>query len=233
MSKSEQAALIAKAMHDRVARAAANRNAQEKRKAAGYVRIEKTVPARIVPQLRDVIGEVLAAQFAGNNFALRVFDPLVPGEDHNDPGSSSLDGNSDPSQEEQALSSFRNRDSSAKKCAQNARRRARAAAQGKIRATFQIPVSLRGEIQALLNRASAALEAGADVSVAVETPERAGRALTIEGNDAIPGAPTPPKETRRYHNSREHPLPDLLDTNDAGEHALFWDIKAADAGDRI
>jgi hypothetical protein len=233
LSKSEAAQIIETALRARAQRAAANRMAQAKRKAAGVIRVERTLPAEIVTELRRIVGAVIAAHDAGDRIALRINLPIADSAGQTDHGIETRNNTTGKAKPEQVRST-QPMDRRAKKRAQTARRRARAAAEGKIRATFEIPAALRGELAALLDRAASALAQGANVSVEPD----------IAGHMAGPQAPsddTPPprpesqptlhhsdrRSDSPYQNRQETPLTDLFATENTKADTLFWDIKAA------
>jgi hypothetical protein len=229
LSKSEAAQLIETALRARAQRAAANRRAQAKRKAKGMIRIEQILPVEIVPELRRIVGAVIAAHDAGDRIALRIHLPNAEGAGQTDHGIDTRNDTTGKAQPEEAPSTLP-LDRRAKKRAQTARRRARAAAAGKTRATFEIPAILRGELSDLLDRAASALAQGGSVSV---EPDMAGPQAPSDDTSGM-GSPLRPnlhhpdqRSDSPYQDQLDTSLPDLFGTEHTKANALFWDIKAA------
>jgi hypothetical protein len=233
LSKSESAQIIETAIRTRARRAVANRAAQAKRAADGYVRIARTLPGAIVPELRRIVAAVIAAREVGERIALQIHLPIAESAGQTDQGIDTLNNTTGKAKPEQAPSTPP-LDRRAKKRAQTGRRRARAAAEGKTRATFEIPAALRGELTDLLDRAASALAQGASVSVEPD----------IAGHMAGPQAPsddTPRLGSRLrprlhdpdqlsdspYQDQQDTSLPDMFGTEHTKANSLFWDIKAA------
>jgi hypothetical protein len=231
LSKSEQADLIAKALRGSVARSEANRKAQAKRNANGDVRLERTVLSDIVPELRRIVSAVIAARVSGEKVVLRVPEPASLSYSQNSPDNDVpdlSDGSSDAPQVTAPNGSGSRR---AMKRAQTERRRGRAAAQGYIRATFQVPRVLRKDISAMVNRIAAALEYGAEVRLEIGTSEPEAPAAVAPIRQSTPSVPVKadrldPKT--QPPDAYDDPFRDVLNTTDAGTNTLFWDIKAAD-----
>jgi hypothetical protein len=156
-----------------------------------------------------------------------------PGAVQTDHGIDTLNDTTGKAQPEQAPSTLP-LDRRAKKRAQTARRRARAAAAGKTRTTFEIPATLRGELSDLLDRATSALAQGGSVSVEPDMAEHmAGlQAPSIDtprlGSQLRPDLDYPDQRSDSpYQDQQDTSLPDLFGTEHTKANALFWDIKAA------
>lgn len=75
LSKPQKEDLIDAALRLRDMRAAANRKAQVRLEADGYVRLERRVLSDIVLELRGIIAAVIAARIAGEEVVLHVLGP--------------------------------------------------------------------------------------------------------------------------------------------------------------
>jgi SPP1 gp7 family putative phage head morphogenesis protein len=197
------------------------------------IRVERTLPAEIVTELRRIVGAVIAAHDAGDRIALRINLPIADSAGQTDHGIETRNNTTGKAKPEQARSTPP-MDRRAKKRAQTARRRARAAAEGKTRATFEIPAALRGELTDLLDRAASALAQGANVSV---EPDIAGHMAGPQAPSDDTPPPGPESQPTLHHSDRrsdspyqkrqETPLTDLFATENTKADTLFWDIKAA------
>ena len=76
LTKAEKAALVEKALREKARRQDANRKARADRIANGRRRIEKTIPAHFLPEIRRLVAAVLAELEAGNEPRLRRGDPM-------------------------------------------------------------------------------------------------------------------------------------------------------------
>lgn len=145
LTKAEKAALVEKALREKARRQDANRQARADRIAKGRCRIEKTVPARFLPEIRRLVAAVLAELEAGREPQLRHGDPSPPAET-NAPGR--VD---DPGLTSAPPPGTRGLGPAGRKWAQAARRRERQRAAGKVRTTFDVPAELVTRIAGLVD----------------------------------------------------------------------------------
>jgi hypothetical protein len=230
LSKPQQADLIAKALQGSEARSEANRKAQAKREANEYVRLERTVLSDIVPELRRIVSAMIAARVSGEKVVLLVPDLALWRDGQNAPDNDVPDLSDGSSDALQITAQNGSGNQRAKKRAQTERRRARAAAQGYIRATFQVPRVLRKEISAMVNRIAAALEYGAEVRLEFETAEPEAPAFVAPIRHSTPSVPV--KADRLDSKTQppdayDDPFRDVFNKSESGTNSLFWDIKAA------
>lgn len=217
LTKAEKAALVEKALQEKARRQAANRQARADRIANGRRRIEKTVPASFLPEIRRLVASVLAELEAGNEPRLRRGDPVLAVQPSapdvvDEPGPTTAPPPGTP-----GLGPARRRR------AQAARRRARQRAAGLSRTTFDVPATLVNTVSELVDRMVSWMSDGVEVildlgQIPVETVPQ-DRVLE----------PNPKRSTVA------RVLDDLVKTEgDPGEgSALFEDIQAAARLDRV
>ena len=230
LSKPQKEDLIDEAIRLRDMRAAANRKAKAKREADGYVRLERSVLSDIVPELRRIIAPVIAARIAGEKVVLHVLGPASQRDGQYAPETDAPDLRDGSSEGQMVTVSKASGNRRAKKRAQTARRRARAAEQGYIRATCQVPRVWRKDIGAMVDRIATALEYGAEVRLEIGTSEpeaAAAVAPTRHCAPSVPAALDSPNTNGQPYEAHDDPFRDVLNTAGAGTNTLFWDIKAA------
>lgn len=157
LTKAEKAALVEKALREKARRQDANRQARADRIANGRRRIEKTIPAHFLPEIRRLVAAVLAELEAGNEPRLRPTAPLPPAQPIapdvvDEPGPTTA-----PPPGTRALGPAERRR------AQAARRRERQRAAGKVRTTFDVPAELVNTLSELVDRMVSWMSDGVEV----------------------------------------------------------------------
>jgi hypothetical protein len=161
LTKAEKAALVEKALREKARRQDANRKARADRIASGRRRIEKTIPARYVPEIRRLVASVLAELDAGREPRLRRGDPVpaVPPSAPDvveEPGTTTAPPPGTPGL-----------GPAGRRRAQTARRRERQRAAGKVRTTFDLPADLVTRISELVDQLVMWMSEGVEVILEV------------------------------------------------------------------
>lgn len=157
LTKAEQAALVEKALREKARRQAANREARADRIASGRRRIEKTVPASFLPEIRRLVASVLAELEAGNEprlcrgAALPSAEPSAP-DVVDEPGPTTAPPPGTPGL-----------GPTGRRRAQAARRRERQRAAGLSRTTFDVPATLVNTISEIVDRMVTWMSEGSQV----------------------------------------------------------------------
>lgn len=162
LTKAEKAALVEKALREKARRQGANRKARADRIANGRRRIEKTVPALFLPEIRQLVAAVLAELEAGREPRLRRGDPVPPTEP------SAQDVGDDPGPITAPPPGTRGLGPAARRRAQTARRRERQRAAGLSRTTFDVPATLVNALSELVDRMVAWMSEGVEVILDVK-----------------------------------------------------------------
>lgn len=227
ISKSVERALAAKKLREIELRKKYNRNADAKRRERGHIRFEKTVPDPFRDKLRGIVEAVIAMHQGGHDVQLtrhKKSVECVPSFPHS---ATEVDEEHPAESGSQAGASQRQVTSRSR---QNERRRARARQAGRRRATFEIPIELRAEISAILDRAIEDFFNGFDVTV---TPVLLDQVADLAQSDHEP--PTVPASslvapaqacmggTLSVRSALPSQADELCQTN---ENQLFWDIQA-------
>lgn len=159
LTKAEKAALVEKALREKARRQDANRKARADRIANGRRRIEKTIPARYVPEIRQLVAAVLAELEAGKEPRLRKGHPL-PSAAPSTPDVVDVPGpTTAPSPGTPGLGP------TGRRRAQAARRRERQRAAGLSRTTFDVPATLVNIISEIVDRMVTWMSEGKQVIV--------------------------------------------------------------------
>lgn len=161
LTKAEKAALVEQVLREKARRKAANEKARADRIANGRRRIEKTVPASFLPEIRRLVASVLADLEAGREPRLRRGDPVpaVPPSAPDvveEPGTTTAPPPGTPGL-----------GPAGRRRAQTARRRERQRAAGKVRTTFDLPADLVTRISELVDQLVMWMSEGAEVILEV------------------------------------------------------------------
>ena len=215
LTKAEQAALVEKALREKARRQGANRKARADRIANGRRRIEKTVPASFLPEIRRLVASVLAELEAGNEPRLRRGDPVTSVQ----PSAPDVVEESRPTTAPPPGTPGLG--PAGRRRAQAARRRARQRAAGKVRTTFDVPAELVNTVSKLVDRMVAWMSEGVEVILDL------GQVRT----GTVPTDRDPTEQVRAARPGGTHVarvLDDLVKPEgDPGEgSALFEDIQA-------
>lgn len=161
LTKAEKAALVEKALREKARRQAANRQARADRIANGRRRIEKTIPASFLPEIRRLVASVLAELDAGREPRLRRNDlvPSVP------PSAPDVVEESRPTIAPPPGTPGLG--PAGRRRAQAARRRERQRAAGKVRTTFDLPADLVTRISGLVDQLVMWMSEGVEVILEV------------------------------------------------------------------
>jgi hypothetical protein len=213
LTKAEKKHLLETALREKDRRRNANRKAREIRSAQGRHRLEKTVPAHHLAEIRRLVAAMLAELQAGREPRLRRGDPVPPAE----PGAPDVVDDSGPTTTPPpgtpGLGPV------GRRRAQAARRRERQRAAGLARTTFDVPAELVDRISKLIDRMVAWMSEGAQVIL---------EAGPVQSEVAIPEPMREPKPTR---TTVARVLEDLVanadDLVEQDTSPLFEDIKAA------
>ena len=211
LTKAEKAALVEKALLEKARRQAANEKARANRIANGRRRIEKTIPARYVPEIRQLVAAVLAELEAGKEPRLRQDHPLPSAAPSapdvvDEPGPSTAPPPGTPGL-----------GPAGRRRAQAARRRERQRAAGLSRTTLDVPATLVNTISEIVDRMVTWMSEGSQV-ILEDGPVH---------TDAVPLDPA--REPVPTCSRVGRILDDLVKTvRDPGEGSpLFEDIRAA------
>jgi len=217
LTKAEKAALVEQALREKARRQAANSRARADRIVNGRRRIEKTVPARFLPEIRRLVAAVQDELEAGRDPRLSRGDPVPPTEPSapnvaDEPGPTTAPPPGTPGL-----------GPAGRRLAQAVRRRERQRAAGLSRTTFDVPATLVNTVSDLVDRMVSWMSDGVEVildlgQIPVETVPQ-DRVLE----------PNPKRSTVA------RVLDDLVKTEgDPGEgSALFEDIQAAARLERV
>jgi hypothetical protein len=162
LTKAEKAALVEKALREKARRQAANRQARADRIANGRRRIEKTIPARYIAEVRRLVASVLAELDAGREPRLRRGDPVPLVQ----PSAPDVVDEPDPTTAPPPGTSGLG--PAGRRRAQAARRRERQSAAGKVRTTFDLPADLVTRISGLVDQLVMWMSEGVEVILDVE-----------------------------------------------------------------
>ena len=157
LTKAEKAALVEQVLREKARRQGANEKARADRIARGRRRIEKTIPARYVPEIRRLVAAVLAELEAGREPRVRPGDPLPSAEP------SAPDGVDDSGQTSAPPPGTPGLGPAGRRRAQTARRRARQRAAGLSRTTFDVPATLMKTLSELVDRMVSWMSEGVEV----------------------------------------------------------------------
>ncbi|OSQ57812.1 hypothetical protein MCRY_16485 [Marivita cryptomonadis] len=212
MTKAEKDALVEKALREKARRQGANRKARADRIANGRRRIEKTVPALFLPEIRQLVAAVLTELEAGREPRLRRGDPVPP------TGPIAQDVGDDLGPATGPPSGTCGLGPAARRRAQTARRRERQRAAGLSRTTFDVPTARVNTLSELVDRMVAWMSEGVQVILDVEA---------VSTELTSPGAVQAPNPSQSVV---ARVLDDMVThTGDWGEQdtsALFEDIQA-------
>ena len=164
LMKTEKAALVEKALQEKARRQAANEKARADRIANGRRRIEKTVPASFLPEIRRLVAAVLAELESGNEPRLRRGDPVPAVQ------SSAPDGGDEPGPTTVPPPGTPGLGPAGRRRVQTARRRERQRAAGKVRAAFDLPAELVNTLSELVDRMVSWMSEGVQVILDLEIP---------------------------------------------------------------
>lgn len=212
LTKAEQAALVEKALREKSRRQAANREARADRIANGRRRIEKTIPARYVPEIRQLVAAVLAELEAGKEPRLRKGHPLPSA------APSTPDVVDEPGPTIAPPPGTPGLGPAGRRRAQAARRRERQRAAGLSRTTFDVPATLVNTISEIVDRMVTWMSEGSQV-ILEDGPVH---------TDAVPLDPA--REPARTRTMIARVLDDLVKPErDLGGDVspLFEDVQAA------
>ena len=211
LTKAEKAALVEKVLREKARRKAANRQARADRIANGRRRIERTISARYIPEIRRFVAAVLAELEAGREPRWRPGDPLPSAEP------SAPDAVDDSGPTTAPPPGTPGLGPAARRRAQAARRRERQRAAGLSRTTFDVPATLVNTVSELVDQLVMWMSEGVEVILEVEQ-------IPVE---TVPQDPVLEPNPKRSTVARV--LDDLVKTEgDPGEgSALFEDIQAA------
>jgi hypothetical protein len=227
LSKHVQRVLAAQKLRDIEMRRQANSKAQLARRDRGRIRLEKTVPDQFRVALREIVKTVITLREAGHLVQLvrkerpvdymSSFHDSVSDIEEQQPAESKL-----PAGVSQCQISARSR--------QNARRRARAKQAGRVRTTYEIPIELRAEISAILDRAIEHFCTGYDVAVAPALIDQVSEPAVFRKKPStlsVPSAAAPPQECAGTLSVQATTGSQNDDSRQTKENQLFWDIQAA------
>ena len=211
LTKAEKAGLVEKALREKARRQAANREARADRIANGRRRIEKTIPAHFLPEIRRLVAAVLAELEAGKEPRLRQGHPLPSA------APSAPDVVDEPGPTTAPPPGTRALGPAERRRTQAARRRERQRAAGLSRTTFDVPAELVTTISDIVDRLVTWMSEGSQVIL------EDGQVHT----DAVPLDPA--REPVPTCSRVGRILDDLVKTErDPGEGSpLFEDIRAA------
>lgn len=211
LTKAEREVLLQKALREKARRRDANRKARADRIAKGRHRLEKTVPALFLPEIRRLVATVIAELEAGREPRLRRGVPLPPGEPI------APDGADDPGQTTAPPPGTLGLGPAGRRRAQAARRRERQRAAGKVRTTFDVSAELVTRMSGLVDQLVSWISAGRQVILEV------GQVNTDMVPPDLARAPVPTR------SRRARVLDDLVkpEGNPGEESPLFEDIRAA------
>jgi len=217
LTKAEKAALVEQVLREKARRQAANREARADRIANGRRRIEKTIPARFLPEIRQFVAAVLVELEAGKEFRMRRGDP-VPSAEPNAP-----DVVDEPGPTTAPPPGTPGLGSAGRRRAQTARRRERQRVAGLSRTTFDVPAALVKTLSELINRMVTWMSEGVEVILEVGQ-------IPVE---------TIPHDLVREPNPKRSTVARVLDDlvkpeGDPGESSpLFEDIQAVVRLERV
>jgi hypothetical protein len=161
LMKAEKVALVEQVLREKARRQGANEKARADRIANGRRRIEKTIPARYVPEIRRLVASVLAELEAGIEPRLRRGDPLLSAEP------SAPDVGDDPGPTTAPPPGTLGLGPAGRRRAQAARRRERQRAAGLSRTTFDVPATLVNTVSELVDRMITWMSEGVEVILEV------------------------------------------------------------------
>jgi hypothetical protein len=211
LTKAEREALLRMALREKARRRNANRRALEDRIANGRRRIEKTVPARFLPEIRRLVLAVIAQLEAGREPRLRHGDPSPPAEINATHRVYDSGLTSAPPPGTRGLGPV------GRRRAQAARRRERQRATGLSRTTFDVPTALVRTISEIVDRLVNWMSEGSQV-ILEDGPVH---------THLVPLDPA--REPARTRTTMASVLDDLVKSasDPSEESALFEDIQAA------
>ena len=157
LTKAEKAALVEKALREKARRQDAHRQARADRIANGRRRIEKTIPAHFLPEIRRLVAAVLAELEAGNEPRLRRGDPMPSAQPI------APDVVDEPGPTTAPPPGTRGLGPAGRRRAQAARRRERQRAAGLSRTTFDVPAELVTTISDIVDRMVTWMSEGSQV----------------------------------------------------------------------
>jgi hypothetical protein len=213
LTKAEKQRLLEKALQDKTSRRDANRQAREARIAQGRRRIEKTVPAQYLPEIRRIVTAVMADLEVGQEPRLR------PSETASPPATVAPVTAHDASNPVAPPPGTRGLGPAGRKQAQTARRRERQRNAGLTRTTFDVPVGLVARVTELVDQLLKWMSQGYHVTIE-QVP------IFIDA-----GLPDPLSVSNPSRTVVARTLDDLVrndvDRNDAEISSLYDDIQAA------
>lgn len=162
LTKAEKQRLLEKALRDKTRRRDANQRAKEARSTQGRRRIEKSVPAQYLPEIRWIITEVLTQLEAGLEPRVRPSETASPTAPVAPVTASTTRPNVAPPPGTRGLGP------AGRKRAQTIRRRERERADGLTRTTFEIPAKLVTTVSGLVDQLVTWMSDGFNVTVEEE-----------------------------------------------------------------
>jgi len=213
LTKAEKQRLLDQALREKARKKEANRQARKARIAQGRRRIEKTVPARYLPEIRKIVTAVLADIEAGREPRLRTLQVTTAGQQVRPFGADLIRSPVASPPGTRGLGPV------GRKQAQTARRRQRQRDAGLTRATFDVPVGLAARVTELVEQLLKWMSEGYQVSI-----EEASILIDAGLPDQLfVSNPNRPAVAKTLDDLVRHGV----DRNDAEISPLYDDIQAA------